>query len=93
MVLTPASKTLFEKEDDLLLSPEQREIFHSTVAKGLFMGCRSRPDITPTISVLSSQVREPNTDGWKKVNRLVRYLDPTRHLHLILHYDGLSLIC
>ena len=74
IALTPASKTLFEKGEGLLLSIDKKEIFHSTVAKGLFVGCRSRPDISPTISVLSSRVREPNMNDWVKCDRLVRYL-------------------
>ena len=45
---------------------------------------RSRPDIMPTISILSGRVRDPNTDDWEKVRRLVQYLNCTRELHLIL---------
>ena len=70
--LTPAPKTLFEKGEGLLLNSEKKEMFHSTVAKGLFVGCRSRPDICPTISVLSSRVRDPNMNDWAKCDRLVR---------------------
>ena len=89
--LNPASKTLFEKGEGLLLSAEKKEVFHSTVAKGLFVGCRSRPNICPTISVLSSRVREPNMDDWVKCDRLVHYLRSTSNLHLVLRYDGLSI--
>ena len=32
-----------------------------------------------------------NKDDWAKCRRLVKYLDSTRDLHLILRYDGLSL--
>ena len=88
--LTLASNTLFAKGDGLLLNTGKRELFHRLVMKGLFIVGRSRPDITPTIAVLSGRVREPNKDGWGKLKRLVKYLNGTRRLHLTLHYDGLS---
>ena len=58
------------------------------VAKGLFITKRSRPDIGLTVSVLSSRVRTPNKDDWRKVRRLCDYLKSTRDLYLILRIDG-----
>ena len=52
-VLTPASNHLYEKGEGLLLNDEMREVYHSIAAKGIFVGSRSRPDIKPTVSVLS----------------------------------------
>ena len=60
VALTPASKTLFKRREGGLLNNEDRELFHRIVAKGLFIVCRSRPDLTTTISVLAGRVREPN---------------------------------
>ena len=51
VAITPASNNLFEVGDSGLLSDNKREIFHKTVAKGIFVAGRSRPDITPTILV------------------------------------------
>ena len=90
-VLTPASNSLYELGGGGLLSDEKAKIFHRVVAKGLFVSCRSRPDITPTISVLSGRVRTPNKNDWEKGRRLIRYLKNTRDLHLILQYDGLAI--
>ena len=42
----------------------------------------------PTVSMLTSRVREPNEDDWKKARRLVQYLCNTKHLHLVLRWDG-----
>ena len=39
-----------------LLDRGKSETYHTTVAKGLFLCKRSRPDIQPTIAVLSTQV-------------------------------------
>ena len=52
IALTPASNHLYEKEEGGLLNNKEKELFRSTVAKGLFISTRSRPDIIPTVSVL-----------------------------------------
>ena len=61
------------------------------VTKALFMSNRSRPDIIPTVSVLSRRIRSFNQSYWVKRRRLVRYLLSTRNKHLILCYDGMSI--
>ena len=90
-VLTPASKNLFERGEGGLLNNDDRELMHRVVAKALFVSCRSRPDITPTVSVLTGRVREPIKADWLKTERLVRYLHSTQDLHLVLRYNGLSI--
>ena len=87
-VLTPAANDLFFVGVGRLLSDSQREIFHSIVAKGIFVAKRSRPDIRPTISVLSGRVRAPNDEDWKKLRRLLNYLKRTMEEHLVIRIDG-----
>lgn len=58
--LTPCTSSLFEKGEGGLLCDRRRELFHTIVAKYLFIGNRSRPDILPPVNVLASRVREPN---------------------------------
>ena len=82
--LTPASSHLYEKGEDLLLSENQKEVYHSITAKGIFVSSRSRLDIIPTVSVLSGRVREPTTSDWEKLKRLLKYLNGTRDLYLTL---------
>ena len=54
---TPATKNLFNIDDkSKLLDKDQREIFHSCVAKGLFIGKRACPNVAMPISVLSERV-------------------------------------
>ena len=74
-----------------MLSSHDRELFHNVVAKGIFVSSRSRPDITPTISILSGRVRSPNRSDWEKCRRLVRYLRCTQNLHVVLRYDDLGI--
>ena len=45
----------------------------------------------PMIIILFGRVHEPNTDGWDKGRRLLRYLHCTQDLHLVLYYDGLKI--
>ena len=67
---SPAGLNLFVKGAGELLSKERGEIFHTVVAKDISIAKRSRLDILPTVAVLSSRVREPNMNDWKKLGRL-----------------------
>lgn len=89
--LTPAFNHLFEKGEGLLLCDAEREAFHSTVAKALYISTRSWPDIIPTVLVLSGRVREPTTSDKEKLVSLLKYLNGTGDLHLTLRYDGMSI--
>jgi hypothetical protein len=61
------------------------------VAKGLLACKRARPDIHPTIAVLvCTRVKKPNEDDWRKLNRLMKYLNGTREDKLILLADDLA---
>ena len=73
---TPAGQDLFANKGGELLSDEMREVFHTFVAKCLFMCNRSRPDIQPMIAVLATRVREPTSDDWKKLLRLKTIENP-----------------
>ena len=89
---TPAGNNLLQRGDSTLLSDKGREAFHTCVAKGIFMGKRSRPDIQPTISVLSGRVRQPTKQDLEKLVRLCKYLQCTKDLHLILSIDDMKII-
>ena len=89
---TPASNDLFKRGPSKLLGTGKKEILHSIVANCLFVSDWSRLDIKTMVSVVSGRVREPNSNDWDKCGRLVKYLHSTSKLHLILRYDGLSLV-
>ena len=89
---TPAATDLFVKKGDELLQPEQKEHFHTFVAKCLFMAKRARPDIQMAIAVLATRVRDPTKDDWKKLVRVLRYLNGTPDLVLTLQADDLHVI-
>lgn len=72
---TPAGQDLFERGAGGLLSDTKRELFHTVVTKGIFVTKRSRPDISPTTSVISDWVRDPNKEDWRKCRRMLDYLE------------------
>ena len=90
---TPVSKSLFSIDDkSKFLNKEEKELFHSCVAKALFIAKCARPDIGMPISVLSSRVTNPNQSNKEKLIRVVRYLRGTRNIPLTLGINNMSVI-
>ena len=65
---SPAADDLFAAGNGIKLGGQQREEFHTFVAKGLFACKRARPDIHTAIAVLCTRVEEPNKDDWRKLS-------------------------
>ena len=65
---TPAAEHLF-KVDDAATSLTQRQatIFHNFVAKCLFMTKRVRTDISTAVAFLTTRVKGPDQDDWKRL--------------------------
>ncbi len=89
---SPAPEDLFAAGEGNLLDKQRAEEYHTFVAKGLFACKRARPDIHPTIAVLSTRVKQPNEDDWRKLHRLLKYINGTRKDKLILSADDLHVI-
>ena len=65
---TPAGEKLFDVgNNNKKLTNDKREVLHSTVAKGLYLSKRARPDIHLAIAYLTTRVRAPNENDWKKL--------------------------
>ena len=89
-VRSPAGHGLFEiNENDELLSTDKSDIYHSLVMKLMWIEKRIRPDIETTVSFLSTRVAQPNTGDWRKLKRLLQYLQTTIHLKRIIGADNL----
>ena len=89
---TPATNDLFKKGDGPKLDAEMKEDFHTFVARGLFACNRGRPDTNPTIAVLATRVRDPNTDDWKKLVRYIKFVDRTKNDVLTLSAESLHIL-
>jgi len=85
---TPAAEHLYQvNPKGTKLGEERKEIFHTTVAKRLFVAKRARGDILPTIAFLCTRVQAPDEDDWKKLLRLLNYLNGTKSLFTTLEAD------
>jgi hypothetical protein len=89
---TPASERIFEVNESSKLNDEQREIFHTFVAKALFVAKRSRPDIQVPVAFLCTRVREPTEEDWLKLTRMMKFLKDTKDDCLILGADSLNIV-
>ena len=80
---TPAAQHLFDiAEDATKLSQADADLFHHFVAKLLCLSNRARPDIQLTVSFLCTRVIGPDTDYYKKLARVMKYIQGTIDLPL-----------
>jgi hypothetical protein len=70
------------------LGNEKATAFHAFVAKALFISKRARCDIQPAIAFLTTRVKGPSKDNWKKLCNLLHYLKSTKDDVLLLKTDG-----
>jgi hypothetical protein len=89
---TPAADNLFSNPESPKLDKARAEIFHTIVAKGLFACKRARPDIHLPIAVLCTRVKAPTEDDWKKLKRLILFINGTVNDQLILAANDLHLV-
>ena len=89
---TPAGDNLFEEGSSAKLDSKRAEIFHTWVAKALFLCKRARPDIQQAVSVLCTRTKSPNQSDWTKLIRMMKYLNGTRHLKLRLKVNDIRVI-
>ena len=82
---TPAAgEDLFgqKSSNDKKLQQDKAEAFHTTVAQGLFLTKRGRPDRHTGIAFLCTRVQQPNEEDWEKLMRLMKYMNGTKELVL-----------
>ena len=87
---TPAAAHLFKMntEDLKLLNKEKKELFVHLVMQGLYLRQRGRPDIRTAISFLCGHLTCPDKDDYKKITRLIWYLQHTLYMCLVLGTDN-----
>jgi hypothetical protein len=73
---TPAADHLFTVNDKpVLLNKEKSDMscfIHHHTAKLLFLSKRARPDIQTTVAFLTTRVRAPDEDDYKKLGRCMK---------------------
>jgi hypothetical protein len=90
---TPAKKDLFETNDNSeLLVKEKAELFHSVVAKLLYISKRGRIDIQLAVAFLCTRVSCCTETDWTKLKRVLQYLYGTVNDCLTLGADCLTVL-
>ena len=81
-----APEDLFKIDEDSAekLKPVKATAFHNIVAKALYLVKRARSDASVAIAFLTTRVREPNADDWRKLVHLNEYFCSTAEMPLIL---------
>ena len=75
-------------EDAEKLSEEGQRAFHHLVAKTLYISKRARPDLSTAIAFLTTRVKAPDVDDWRKLSHMMEYLRVERLRPLVLSADG-----
>jgi hypothetical protein len=72
---TPAQEHLFVIRDSPLLNADDAAMFHTAVAKLLYLAKRTRPDILLPVSFLTTRVQSSTQDDQAKLFRVLKYLN------------------
>jgi hypothetical protein len=81
----PGKRGVFLVSDDSsAVSLEQKQLFHTMVAKLLYLAKRARPDIIAVVSFLCTRVKEPTLEDVEKLEYLLGYLCRTRKFLMVL---------
>jgi hypothetical protein len=86
-VNTPATDNLFVVRDATNLDVNAKGTYHTLVAKLLYLAKRTRPDLLLAVSFLTTRVQSPDIDDLHKLNRVLKYLNGSSHLGMILRAD------
>jgi hypothetical protein len=57
------------------------------------MATRARRDIQTPVAFLTTRVKNPDEDDWRKLKRVLKYLNGTKYLKLRLTVDNPSTQC
>jgi len=92
-VTTPAQKDIFEVDTSSpRLAPARSDLFHTVVAKLLYISKRGRPDIQLAVAFLCTRVSMSTQQDWLKLKRVLRYLNHTVDEFMVIGADSLSVI-
>ena len=87
--VTPAMNHLFEVNttNPVYLTADKTEIEVWIVMQLLFLSQHAQPDICTAVSFLNSWLLQPNEDDYKKLIRVMKYLDSSVDMPLMLSAD------
>ena len=86
---TPAANYLFDiNNDSKPLDSTNKEIYVHYVMQLLYLNQRGQPDIRTAISFLCTRLQNPDEDDYKKLIRVLKYLQQTDDMTLVLCADA-----
>jgi hypothetical protein len=87
---TPAVNHLFQinQVNPIPLEKDKAKIYVHIVMQLLYLSQRVRPDIHTAVSFLCGWLQKPNEDDYKKLTRVLKYLDSTVNMLLVLAADN-----
>jgi hypothetical protein len=86
---TPTSDSLFDVDTlSTALNKKESDFFHQTTARLLFTAKRARPDLQVAVAYLCTRVKSPSRSDYRKLTRVIKYLQLTIPIPLILGWDG-----
>jgi hypothetical protein len=92
-IATAAPDNVFKVDEDAVKVDQARaKAFHNITAKGIYVTKRVRPDISLSIAFLTTRVKGPDIEDWRKLCHLVEYLRSTLELPLILAANGTGVL-
>ena len=90
---TPAANHLFTvREDEYTLTGMQAKLFQHIVQKILFVSCKSSPDLKTALAFLTTRVRYPDRDYYKKLACTIRYTRATQRMDCTLEAESMDTI-
>jgi hypothetical protein len=87
---TPAANHLFRTDDENAapLDKDRADLFVHLTMQLLFLSQRACPDIRTVVSFLCGCIQQPNNHDYRKLSRVMKYLQSTIDLPLVLSADG-----
>ena len=76
--VTPAKTDLYAEEGELVTTMAEMEKFYTTVAKLLYLGKRTRPEVLLAVQYLCTRVKNRTTGDFKKLERVLGFLKLTK---------------
>ena len=85
----PPNDNLFKlNKDSPRLDNKKSNLFHQITARLLFVAKQARSDIQVCVAFLCMRVKDPHEGNYNKLGRVIKYVQETVHLPLIIGVDG-----
>jgi hypothetical protein len=89
--MSPANRYLFDVDEaSPLLSKTEADIFHSVVAKLLYVSLRARTDLLLAISFLCTRVAKCTQEDQCKLKRVLEYIKGSMDLEYTIGADNMG---